>query len=207
MLNDSTTEQTENEVSYQDFLDSLIPKRPYLRALHWMSHWHWADDSMTGGALPLYENNQIVSQDDFEESAQAVEAAFALARRFYAQTPSIVISEHNEATEEMATLERIRESFASRKTWQSGVVYVVKDALGRHKIGLSRNVNQRVKNLIKGETPEIVHLIHSDHIYYAEAYFHDRMHQFRAEGEWFNLGKEQLDWLKTFDRFDFEVAK
>jgi len=75
-----------------------------------------------------------------------------------------------------------------------------------YKIGLSDNIQRRINNLSTGNpyNLELVHVIQTDDINWAEGFIHDRLakHRITADREWFRLGLEELKWLFYIPRLD-----
>lgn len=81
-----------------------------------------------------------------------------------------------------------------------GYVYVLSGG-GYYKIGFSKHVNVRVKQ-ISPKLPfdvKLVCTIETDDMVRAEAYLHGKYASKRAKGEWFALTDEDLEWLLDTD--------
>lgn len=79
-----------------------------------------------------------------------------------------------------------------------------------YKIGRSRNVNQRVKQLGLPSPPEIVHTIETSNAPWAEAYLHARFAEQRIGGEWFRLAPSDVEYicgLKTLEPLQSDLEE
>lgn len=80
---------------------------------------------------------------------------------------------------------------------KKGFIYVLK--CGPHyKIGLSQNIDKRIEQL--SVTPpfdvELIHTIETDDMYNLESFLHDRFSEKRKNGEWFELDKADIEYIK-----------
>lgn len=85
------------------------------------------------------------------------------------------------------------------KQKQQGYVYLIGGG-GFYKIGKAINLDRRL-NQISPKLPFEVSLIHSietDDISEMEEAFHEMFAPKRANGEWFRLNQEDIDYLKSF---------
>lgn len=81
---------------------------------------------------------------------------------------------------------------------KNGNVYILK-AGPYYKIGRTNNVDRRMGEICP-KLPfeaEIVHVIEAHNMYEIEAELHRLFNEKRANGEWFELSQEDVEWLKT----------
>lgn len=83
---------------------------------------------------------------------------------------------------------------------EKGFVYFIQeDYAGRIKIGKTKNMEQRMETF-DVKLPfniELIHVIESQNHHYTEKLFHVYFANKRVNGEWFELGKEDIDWIKS----------
>jgi hypothetical protein len=87
---------------------------------------------------------------------------------------------------------------AKKRIPKAGFVYVLQ-ADSYYKIGLSTNVEKRVKQLstLPPFDVALIHKIETEDMHQLESELHERFAEKRANGEWFELSEEDLTWLKT----------
>lgn len=119
------------------------------------------------------------------------------------------INEHTDEeieAENKRRLAEFHESFevsAEEKTtrYMNGYIYLF-ECGGKYKVGISRNVERRVKDLDK--RPFKVNLIakvHSDIAYKVEQEVHNRLKRYKIEGEWYDFPiVPSKDWFESFVR-------
>jgi hypothetical protein len=74
-----------------------------------------------------------------------------------------------------------------------GIVYLLKSANGLYKIGITKNINQRLTTIRKSPIKiELVHSIESGNAADLEKDLHSRFADNRVIGEWFQLNQEQV---------------
>ena len=80
---------------------------------------------------------------------------------------------------------------------KAGFVYVLQ-ADSYYKIGLSTNVEKRVKQLstLPPFDVTLIHKIETGDMHQLESELHERFAEKRANGEWFVLSNEDLEWLR-----------
>ena len=79
-------------------------------------------------------------------------------------------------------------------------LYVFRAGFDQYKIGVSKKVDSRLKHLQTGnpEKIEIIHTLESRHAYTIEKILHQKLDQFRLQGEWFELSPAVAEWLSRF---------
>ena len=89
-----------------------------------------------------------------------------------------------------------------RKT--PGHVYLIVAENGLHKIGRAKRIDERVTHLgIKVPMQiDLVHSIESTDYVWAETFLHDRFHDKREHGEWFDLDVQDVQYICSLDRLD-----
>lgn len=90
---------------------------------------------------------------------------------------------------------------ANTKTYMRGYIYLF-ECGGKYKIGVSRNVERRIKDL--DNRPFKVNLIakvHSDIAYKAEQTVHNLLKRYKIEGEWYDFPiVPTKKWFESFVR-------
>ncbi len=83
------------------------------------------------------------------------------------------------------------------KNWVQGYVYLMKSGK-YHKIGRSVSVERRHRDLAiqLPEELKVIHEIATDDPVGIEAYWHKRFKEQRLNGEWFNLGADDINAFK-----------
>jgi hypothetical protein len=82
---------------------------------------------------------------------------------------------------------------------RTGYVYCISDQLGHYKIGFSKVLDRRIKQLAT-QPPFELELIHSHLVFDMVAYesaFHHTYRQKRLKGEWFSLSEKDIEAFKT----------
>lgn len=83
----------------------------------------------------------------------------------------------------------------------SGYIYVIySDATGLYKIGRSRNPNRRIKDLMGGGNPfklKLLHVMPTRDAQQAESIMHQKYHDNRHGGEWFELSRNELSEIMS----------
>lgn len=82
-----------------------------------------------------------------------------------------------------------------------GHIYFLQDEIGRIKIGKTRNLKNRIFDIgIKlPAEPQLLHSIKTEDITSCERYFHSKYQEYRLNGEWFNLPKQELNRIKEVE--------
>jgi len=81
-----------------------------------------------------------------------------------------------------------------------GYIYFVQDGEGRVKIGKTINMSKRIREYTKLPTePIILHTFESENYSDAEILVHNRYADQRLRGEWFDLTKEDIEFIKSGD--------
>lgn len=156
------------------------------------------------------ETGDIVPRVDgrFLPRAQFAELVEAL-QSFYANITDEEIAVYNaqsDVKENINVEKQPAHTIQWTKNWprKAGHAYVIRkpgDTL--YKIGFSKNVQSRMKQLGLDYKPEIVHLVSSDHAFFAEQFLHCCMNEWRVEGEWFALPSQAVEWIKSISTLNY----
>jgi predicted GIY-YIG superfamily endonuclease len=87
-----------------------------------------------------------------------------------------------------------------------GFVYLMRSGNGYHKIGISKNMRNRLDGL-KRQFPiqiDVVHKIASRDYRKAERFLHDKYRAKRAENEWFSLAPQDIQWIMSLRDYDLD---
>ena len=78
-----------------------------------------------------------------------------------------------------------------------GYVYLLRDTAGMYKIGLSKDVPSRVRNIQRRHPRPItiVHTVASKYTHHLEHALHHRFHHRHAYGEWFHLSADDAAFV------------
>jgi len=139
--------------------------------------------------LPV-RNGLIVSREEWGAIRREVE-------QFYRYATDEKIDEENKKTKEQR-----RQAAESRiQGPATGYVYLLRASNGCHKIGRARDVEKRLKSILRDYPLEIkvIHYIPSRDCVKAETYLHHLFSDYRLQGDWFDLDKEHIDWITTLD--------
>ena len=69
---------------------------------------------------------------------------------------------------------------------------------GLYKIGVTRNIEKRMSSLsVAAPYIKLIHVIHTEHIYALEKYYHNYFREKRTRGEWFQLSEQDIKNIKT----------
>lgn len=92
---------------------------------------------------------------------------------------------------------------SSTKQGVHGFIYVV-ESDGKYKIGLTRDVRRRVKQL---GNPVVVASYESSDVYKDEADLHKKFSEKRIVGEWFDLSPSDLEAISKWDFTNFHLGE
>lgn len=154
----------------------------------------------------LNEPCLILTRPEFEELVE-------YCKRYYATHSDETIEAYNRRIyDDWATKEQTRQSLNSTPTPKpkraSGFLYLVKSDRGYYKIGKTKNPDDRQRTFgvqLPFEV-EFVHVIESDAYHWAEEQLHARFSGQRIKGEWFDLTEEDVAWIKSLKRLDYDEA-
>lgn len=92
----------------------------------------------------------------------------------------------------------------SRRT-TAGYVYVIKSENGRYKIGLTRNLDARLSSIATASPflTQLAHYFKTSQMRELEKALHDHFAAKRQQGEWFELDREDMDWLRDLNAEQF----
>ena len=84
---------------------------------------------------------------------------------------------------------------------KEGWIYILQLDGKACKIGRTTNLERRIKDLgIKlPYEPELLHVIQTNNIYWAESHLHSFFADKKIRGEWFNLNERDIAMLKQLD--------
>jgi predicted GIY-YIG superfamily endonuclease len=104
----------------------------------------------------------------------------------------------------------IAEALEARKRYEEskikGFVYLMRSGNGYHKIGITKNIKQRV-NGIRIEFPieiDVVHYIASNNHRGVEKFLHKKYSSKRVQHEWFNLEPQDIQWIESLNDYDLD---
>ena len=89
---------------------------------------------------------------------------------------------------------------------KAGYVYLMRSSNGYYKIGISKNVNNRLGG-IKRQFPiqvEIIHYIACADQRKAEAFLHRKYFTKRVEYEWFDLDAQDIHWITSLRDYELD---
>lgn len=89
---------------------------------------------------------------------------------------------------------------------KSGFIYIIEHQ-GVHKIGIARNVLNRIKTIKLPHEVKVIKTIITNNMLFAERQLHERFEGKRLNGEWFQLDHDDLQWLCAIERLDDEVKR
>ena len=98
---------------------------------------------------------------------------------------------------EMSHMEK---SIPTPRIPQKGYIYFILDNSKKVKIGKTKYLEERILQLEKilGEPIILHHFFKTFDITKSEKKLHKKYKQYRLNGEWFNLPKEELDFIKEY---------
>ena len=94
-------------------------------------------------------------------------------------------------------------------TAKNGHVYLIRASRGYYKIGISTDVDRRMKTLSKKYPTKgltLIHTISSNDYSMAERYFHNLFREAQIIGEWFMLSQHEVDLFCSYSTFDYETS-
>lgn len=91
------------------------------------------------------------------------------------------------------------------KRYETKYLYIVKNELGRVKIGQATNVEQRVSAMAmsSGVELELIKKIENSAKY--EKVLHKHFSNVKYVGEWYNLSEDDIAWLKNLNAISIEI--
>lgn len=94
---------------------------------------------------------------------------------------------------------------ASKPTISPGFIYLIKAPTGYYKIGRTKDINRRLKELNRpGWTLELIHLLETNHAYRAERRLHEKYAQYLIDSEWFALDELHVNEIKVLQYIEIE---
>lgn len=129
---------------------------------------------------------------------------------FYISTDDEEIIWNNEIKKER--IEASIESTKSKKPKDrnvNGFVYVF-ECENTYKIGFSRNVNRRFKEIATMQSKPMRILLEKyfDNAYRVEQYYHNNLQEFNTQGEWYRFTKNQItELLQELNSLDKEYLR
>ena len=90
------------------------------------------------------------------------------------------------------------------KSNNEGWVYIIRPRNMPYKIGISTDVNARIRDF-RGAFPyevDLIHIVRTSDLANAEAFFHHHFAAKRLNGEWFDLSGEDVVWIKSFKEWN-----
>lgn len=96
-----------------------------------------------------------------------------------------------------------REYFPHEFDLLPGYVYLMKDAEGVYKIGMSDNPMRRLMEISRNHKQiELLHAIPADQMDKAESALHDKFQKRRIKGEWFSLMLRDVVDIKSIAKYE-----
>ena len=88
-----------------------------------------------------------------------------------------------------------------------GYVYLIRLSSGECKIGISKNVENRISNLQTANPNEInlLHTFPASNAREAESVLHQKFSHLRIRNEWYSLKKEDIEYIIAIKKYPNEV--
>jgi predicted GIY-YIG superfamily endonuclease len=83
------------------------------------------------------------------------------------------------------------------KNW--GYVYLMRSGNGYHKIGITKNIKNRLYG-VRVQFPiaiDVIHYIASEDYRNVERFLHNKYSSKRVQHEWFSLNEKDISWFKS----------
>jgi hypothetical protein len=133
--------------------------------------------------------DSIVSRDEWNRIKREIDKFYQYTRDDEIEKRNFKLRESNSAYKYSVKLDWVI----------AGYVYLLESSNGCYKIGKTRKIEKRLYQLLR-EYPLEIKVLHyipcRDHTK-AENYLHKFFEDYRLQGDWFRLDKEQIDWLKN----------
>lgn len=93
-----------------------------------------------------------------------------------------------------------------QRTKYKGYIYFLKEHSGKTKIGKTKNLNNRIFNLcvLFPVKPTLIYSFRTNDIYKKERELHKKYYKYRMDGEWFNLPKKEIEYIKRTYKDEIE---
>lgn len=114
--------------------------------------------------------------------------------------PEKIILPREKSSRELTRDEQMRIYEQNRK---AGFVYLMRSGNGYYKIGISKNIKNRLDGL-KRQFPieiEVIHQITCHDYRKVEKVLHEKYSSKRAEHEWFRLNAEDVQWIISLSNY------
>lgn len=87
-----------------------------------------------------------------------------------------------------------------------GYIYLLRSSVGFYKIGRAVDVDKRVREHLRSYPIEIhaIHVIEVDDAVRCESFLLKMFKDKRKQGEWFSLGKDEIDWIVSLSSEQLE---
>jgi hypothetical protein len=144
-----------------------------------------------GVVIAADQGGYILTKEEFEE-------LITHWRLFYEGISEEDIESHNSQIG-MGSFRTVPKIRAQKTKSDSGYVYILQ-AKEYFKIGKTKDLDRRLTQ-ISPQLPfevELIHTIETKRMTELEQVLHAGLHHKRANGEWFKLEEDDLDWLKSF---------
>jgi hypothetical protein len=120
-------------------------------------------------------------------------------RKAFAEEHAIATSPAACETTEWATLLRYFSPYWTGQHLEGGYIYCLHDQQGHYKLGLTKHLDQRIKQL-STQPPFEISLVFAFKVVFArdyEAFLHHRFREKRLRGEWFRLSSEDVESIRS----------
>lgn len=99
----------------------------------------------------------------------------------------------------------VESEIIKEKESKVGFIYILYGG-GYYKIGLTNDIDRRLAQISPALpfTVELVHTIKTDDMVRIEHFLHEKFADKRANGEWFSLSDDDIEWLKQLEYISCE---
>jgi hypothetical protein len=164
--------------------------------------WSFVEHELSGGIKPI---NFVGCVMPYEQARTIIDGL----ERFYDAVSDDAIRTYNDKTlddlyessyhdQHYRAVSKEEDGATRRREPMPGFVYIL-GAGDYYKIGKAKVVTDRIKQIIP-KLPfevEIVYTIKSDDPYELEKFLHEQFADKRANGEWFKLCREDIEYIKS----------
>lgn len=144
------------------------------------------------------DDHMVISIDEHTPLKKDIELVIDCCKR-YLSIPEKELKEYESQITQKKQINNIKsKEKIINKT--SGFIYFLQDDMKRIKIGKTINLNRRIFDLnVKLPSPlKLIHYIKSEDIDKEEKQIHQKYSKHRLQGEWFNLPKGTIKFIKEY---------
>jgi predicted GIY-YIG superfamily endonuclease len=149
--------------------------------------------------IPYEQMGFLHTKEDWEEVKRGVDLFFDT----YMSPEEVKAYNYEKLNPAPHDKPRENEPTETVRAKKPGFVYLARSESGYFKIGISKHPQKRIEQLNNGPLEVVLlHTFHADNAIVAEEVLHSYFSEKKVKGEWFNLSREDVDWLCCIEGYD-----